>query len=63
MHQIMNTFQICKKNKIVYVLHVLIRVLPLTSNINKMADAMANYPEGGIHEFTFMLLMAKTEKK
>ena len=30
---------------------------------NKMADAMANYPEGGIHEFTFMLLMAKTEKK
>ena len=29
---------------------------------NKMADAMANYPEGGIHEFTFMLLMAKTEK-
>ena len=31
--------------------------------LNKMADAMANYPEGGIHEFTFMLLMAKTEKK
>ena len=28
-----------------------------------MADAMANYPEGGIHEFTFMLLMAKTEKR
>ena len=28
-----------------------------------MADAMAKYPEGGIHEFTFMLLMAKTEKR